>query len=397
MVRRNGVRGVWALLGACLAACHSASAPLEQDAYVWQRQWNSSVVTALGQSADLVHDWRVLAAQTDARGQLQPVAMDRAALAATHRPVILVVRIEGQLVQWDEDALLAQILVLRDSWHGQALAGIEIDHDCGTARLPAYAHFLGRLRQALGGLQLSITALPAWLSSGDLDKVIAQADEVVLQVHAVQSPRAGLFDDALARAWIDRFAVRSSKPFRVALPNYGTRVAWDGDGRVVAVQSESPALVGGMEASELAASPAKVATLLSSLRSDRPSGLSGIVWFRLPTPQDERAWSLPTWRAVMTDSPLTNRIAALFQDGAVPGMVDVILRNDGDVDIGLPHGIQLPVGCTLADGVNGYTLSSRHGQPFLQRSQDGWLRAHRQRAVGWARCGPGKAQPVITH
>ncbi|SFS05302.1 Protein of unknown function [Dyella sp. OK004] len=393
-MRRLGCLAIWFAL-CLLAACDHVTAPLEHDAYVWQRQWNPAVTFALNHSADLVHKWRVLAAQTDAHGQLQPVAIDRVALLATRRPVILVIRIEGQLAQWDEDALLAQIVALREAWGDAALAGIEIDHDCGTARLPAYAHFLSRLKSALGKLPLSITALPAWLSSADLDRVIAQADEVVLQVHAVQSPRAGLFDDALARVWIDRFAARSAKPFRVALPNYGTRVSWDDDGRLLAVESEAPVLAGSMETSELAASPVAVARLLASLRRDPPKGLAGVVWFRLPTTQDTRAWSLPTWRAVMTGLPLANQAMAQFQDSATPGMVDVLLRNDGEVDVSLPRRIQLPAECKVADGINGYTLADRDGQRYLQRAQDGWLHAHRQRAVGWARCGATNSQPVV--
>lgn len=397
-------RSVWAsrarglaawLAVACLAACQRhPSAPLTHDAYVWQRQWNPSVTAALSQSADMIREWRVLAAQTDARGQWQSVAVDRAALAATHRPVVLVVRIDGQLPQWDADALLAQVIALRDAWRGAPLAGIEIDHDCGTARLPAYGDFLARLKRELGTTPLSITALPAWLSSGELARVAAQADEVVLQVHAVQSPRAGLFDPALARTWIDRFAARVSKPFRVALPTYGSRVSWDEDGRVVAVESEAPLLAGGMEASELIAAPTEVAALLASLREDPPRGLAGLVWFRLPTTQDSRAWSLPTWRAVMAGKPLKQTLAAFFQPGAAPGAVDVVLRNDGDVDVRLPARIELPAGCAIADGINGYALAYAEARPFLRRDRDGWLRAHYQRAVGWARCGDSAGMPV---
>jgi hypothetical protein len=381
------------LAGAWLAACQQRAAPLQHDAYVWQRQWSPALVSALLQSVDLVREWRVLAAQTDAGGRLQPVAIDRAALAATHRPVVLVVRIDGQLPQWDGQALLAQVLALRQAWQGVPLAGLEIDHDCGTARLPAYAEFLARLKQALGATPLSITALPAWLASGELARVAAPVDELVLQVHAVQSPRAGLFDPALARAWIDRFAARVDKPFRVALPTYGSRVAWDGEGRVVAVQSEAPLLVGEMAASELVAAPAEVAKLLASLRRDPPRGLAGIVWFRLPTALDTRAWSLPTWRAVMAGAPLDGVPAVFFRPGAAPGAVDVVLRNDSEVDLRLPAGIRLPPACTVADGVNGYALASREGRPSLRRERDGWLRPHYQRAVGWARCGDGAEPP----
>lgn len=383
------------LLIGMLAACQHPPQPLQHDAYVWQRQWNPAVTSALAQSADAIREWRVLAAQTDARGQLQPVAIDRAALAATHRPVVLVVRIDGQLPQWDAQALLTQTLALRNAWNGVPLAGIEIDHDCGTARLPAYADFLARLKRALGATPLSITALPAWLSSNQLEHVAAQADEVVLQVHAVQSPRAGLFEPALARSWIDRFAARAGKPFRVALPTYGSRVAWDDNGRVVAIESETPLLAGGMEASELVAAPAEVAKLLAGLRSEPPKGLAGIVWFRLPTTQDARAWSLPTWRAVMAGVPLKEALAVFFQPGAAPGAQDLVLRNDGEVDARLPARIELPAGCTIADGVNGYALAYRQGRPFLRRERDGWLRAHYQRAIGWARCGDASGQPTL--
>ncbi|MGO4703322.1 DUF3142 domain-containing protein [Dyella sp. 2RAB6] len=393
----NGVRRWLAAILICsmLAACQHPSAPLLHDAYIWQRQWNPAVTSALTQSADAIRVWRVLAAQTDARGQLQPVTIDRTALAATHRPVVLVIRIDGQLPQWDADALLAQTLALRNAWSGVPLAGIEIDHDCGTARLPAYADFLARLKRALGTTPLSITALPAWLASDQLEDVTGQVDEVVLQVHAVQSPRAGLFDPALARSWIDRFAARAGKPFRVALPTYGSRVAWDDNGRVVAIESETPLLAGGTEASELVAAPAEVAKLLAGLRDDPPKGLAGIVWFRLPTTQDARAWSLPTWRAVMAGAPLKATLAVFFQPGAVAGAADIVLRNDGEVDARLPSRIDLPAACSIADGVNGYALGQQGGRPFLRRERDGWLRAHYQRAIGWARCGDASAQPTM--
>ncbi|HEV7778241.1 MAG TPA: DUF3142 domain-containing protein [Luteibacter sp.] len=376
-----------------LAACGRAPAPLTHDAYVWQRQWNPAVIDALGRSTDLVREWRVLAAQSDERGQLKVFSPDRAALAASGRPVVLVVRIDGQLVQWDESTLVAQVLAVRDSWPGAA--GIEIDHDCGTARLPAYAHFLGRLKQALGDTPLSITALPAWMSSKDLDGVLAAVDETVLQVHAVQSPHAGLFDSRVAREWIDRFAARSRRPFRVALPNYGTRVSWDENGRLVAVRSETTVLTSGETSSELAAAPADVAALLASLRDDPPQRLAGIVWFRLPTTNDDRAWSLPTWRAVVTGAPLRQQLSVFTQASTVAGASDLVLRNDGDVDVSLPRAVALPAGCAIADGINGYALMRRDGLPILQRAQDGWLHAHRQRAIGWARCGDDMSAPRI--
>src|SRR5262245_35633458 len=116
---------------------------MPHDAYIWQRRWTPTVMTAVQQSADLVRAWRVLVAQSDERGYLQPVTVEWTALEQSKRPVILVVRIEGQLIHWDEDALLRDISALLSPQHHYPtpIAGVEIDHDCGAARLSAYARF----------------------------------------------------------------------------------------------------------------------------------------------------------------------------------------------------------------------------------------------------------------
>jgi len=55
------------------------------------------------------------------------------------------------------------------------VAGVEIDHDCATARLSAYARFLSILRARLDRtVPLSITALPAWLSAPEVDEVFSK-------------------------------------------------------------------------------------------------------------------------------------------------------------------------------------------------------------------------------
>jgi hypothetical protein len=383
---RQSIRSVLCACCLALAACGRAPAALENDAYIWQRQWTPELVQAMRRSAADVRDWRVLAAQTDTQGRLRSFPLDRAALASSGRPVILVVRIDGQLVQWDEDALLAQILALRHGWPDGAIAGIEIDHDCGTARLPAYTHFLGRLKAGLGKLPLSITALPAWLESPALEGLLAQADETVLQVHAVQSPHAGLFDAALADAWARRFSTRTGKPFRIALPTYASRVSFDADGRQLGVESEVPNLAGGASFSELAASPEAVAAFVAGMSQRPPVHLAGLVWFRLPTGDDTRAWSVSTWHAVMRGLPLSSRLSVRVQPASAAGAVDLLLRNDGDIDASLPSTLRLPADCKLADGINGYVLVSDRNGLHLQRRQDGWLHAHRERAVGWARC-----------
>jgi len=371
-----------------LVACHKTPADFSHDAYIWQRVWTPAVTQAMHDGAADIRQWRVLAAQTDRAGRLQMFHPDISALVSSGKPVVLVVRIDGQLIQWNEALLLADTLALWKRWqgHGIRLAGLEIDHDGGTARLPAYAHYLAALRSSLPGVRLSITALPTWLHSPDLAAVLAQVDESVLQVHAVRNPRAGLFDGALAMRWVDDYAQRGDKPFRVALPTYGSRVSWDAQGHLVSVRSEAGVLDAGDDSRELLATPQEIADFLARLQHDPPAHLAGIVWFRLPTASDDRAWSLPTWLAVMRQQPLHGEVGASARLGSTAGTLDLVLKNPGELDQPLPAAVVLPKGCTLADGINGYALSAGRDTLRIERRQPGLLRAHGQRVMGWARC-----------
>lgn len=209
---------IFAVLG---TGCSQRAAPLTHDAYIWQRQWTSSLRDAVAGSSDLVRAWRVLVAQADADGTFGSFGVDRDALSRSGRPVVIVIRIDGRLATFDEAALIARIADVTQAW--PSAAGLEIDYDCPTRRLPAYAHFLQVMKARLGRTPLSITALPTWLSSPDLDRLLDVPDEAVLRVPSVQAPQAGLFSVELAMGWVDDFSRRIRKPFRVALPTYGSR------------------------------------------------------------------------------------------------------------------------------------------------------------------------------
>ena len=366
---------------------------LPQDAYIWQRKWTPALRLALTKSSDLVRAWRALAAYLDDGGHLQSVAVDWNALKSTERPVIAVVRINGQLAHYNDDRLLGDLDDLLSRWQqmGAPIGGLEIDHDCGVSRLAAYAQFLARVRTRLDQkIPLSITALPAWLSAPELDAVFAPTSEIVLQVHMVQSPRVGLFDADQARQWIRAMARRTDQPFRVALPAYGVRVTRREDGSMLAVESEAPLLAGGYSASELVVSPEEVSALLRDLERNPPATLSGIVWFRLPVAGDLRAWSPETWRAVVMGKPLQSRIEALAENSDTPGMSNIVLVNQGEVDGVLPPRIDLPLLCTMADGINGYTLAHSQSGLSIERQQDGLLPGHQRRLIGWMRCTPAQ-------
>lgn len=388
-VRRVAAIGLAAPL-LTLSACGKPPPDLSNDAYVWQRQWTPAVQEALSGGADAVQAWRVLIAEMSADGRWFDAAPDLNALAAARRPVVMVWRLDGRVDALNAEGTATRIAAARQAWRhaGITVAGVEIDYDCATSKLPAYRDFLAALKSRLGpDSALSITALPTWLNSPELDALLKMADESVLQVHAVLNPAQGLFDAKRAHAWLNAFADRTQKPWRVALPTYGSRVAWDEDGNVVAIESERPALQPGGRATELVVTPAAMAAFVDQIHQSRPRGLAGIVWFRLPTARDERAWSLATWRAVLLRQALQPKLhvgAQAIADGG--GTQDLVLSNIGNADGELPFIVRWNGVCRSADGINGYTLERDGAGLYLRRAQDGLLRAGGQRPIGWIRC-----------
>ena len=196
-----------ALLAALLLlnGCEQPDAPpLDQQLYVWQRQWTSAHDAALRDSRADFSTLRVLALQAFPQAGWSRARIDPALLKRDGRPLIAVIRLDGQLKGLDQDEVTAHIQQVLSDWQGQGLilSGVEIDHDAGNARLPAYREFLTHLRAVLpASLPLSITALPAWLDSPELPALLATVDSSVLQVHAVSDPRRGLFDPDQARQW----------------------------------------------------------------------------------------------------------------------------------------------------------------------------------------------------
>jgi len=341
------------------------------------------------QSTDIVRAWRVLLAESDARGHLRPTSPDWNALDATALPIVVVIRIDGRMADSDQGAMLGDIrsVLTRAIPRAAKVTGMELDYDCATARLGAYAEFLARLRPELPhGLTLSITAVPTWMSSPQLGALLGQTDEAVLQVHAVLNPRSGLFDPTLALKWIRAFARLSPRPFRAALPAYGSRISWRTDGTVLTVEGEAPLLAGGFRHSELIAQPREVAQVLGALQSDPPSDLLGVAWFRLPSANDARAWSISTWRAVLRGTAVTAGVELRVEKSDTPGMNNLVLVNEGEIDANLPRAIVLPSTCALADAINGYSIERGGAGLRFERREAGLLRSHYQQTIGWMRC-----------
>ena len=379
--------GVCALIA--LLAAMSADAAPTHEAYVWQRQWTPALRAALAGSRDDFAGVRVLVAQAGRSAGWSRTAADPDAFAGDRRRLTAVVRYDGAGAPPDVATLRVLLDEVLPRWRrqGAAFAAVEIDYDCGSARLADYAQRLAALRAALpAGVRLSITALPAWLGEPALDAVLDAADEAVLQVHAVQDPAHGLFDANLAERWIRAFAVHARKGFEVALPAYGTRVRFGEDGRVAAVESEMTVEAANADdARELGVEPADVVGLLARLGANPPPAWRGVVWFRLPVPGDRRAWTLAALREVIAGRVPLPRIVA----SAVTrpnGASDIFAANEGDADAPARSLVVDGDACTAGDAATGW-----HGE----RAAKGWrfapasslrLPAGARRAVGWVRC-----------
>ena len=376
-----------ALVVLLLGGCEQSPAPaLDQQLYIWQRQWTKAHEPALRQSHGDFSNLRVLALQAFPGAGWSRARIDPALLKADGRPLIAVIRLDGQLKALDQDEVIAQIQQVLGDWQAQGLTpvGVEIDHDAGNARLPAYGKFLGQLRKVLQvNVRLSITALPAWLDSPALPGLLETVDSSVLQVHAVSDPRQGLFDPKQARHWAQRWSDVTTRPFYLALPAYGVALLTQESG-VPVVESEVPIDRGGKRR-ELLADPQQVAGLAADLRADPPKHLAGLIWFRLPLAGDRRAWSLTTLGAAARGDNLDSRLALQWEEQG--GLYDIRLVNQGNLDSPWPQRLTLAVGaCDGVDALAGYTLQQTPGLLTFTRIQEGRLAAGSQRAIGWARC-----------
>jgi hypothetical protein len=282
----------------------AAGPRLEHDAYVWQRAWTGAVAASVAAPPAAIGRLRVLVAEIDTAATMATPAVAVAALVAARRPVIAVVRVDGARLVAGLSLAPALAQVARWRAAGVDVVGLEIDHDCATAALADYAHWLAANRPP-APLAWSITALPTWADAPALPAVAAAVDELVVQVHAVRAP--AVFAAATARRDLARFAAAvPGARLRVALPTYAVTI-------------------GG---APVRAEPDEVAGFVRALERRPVPGVRGVAWFRLPVAGDRTAWSAATLAAVISGAPLVERITAHAVRRQAEGW-DLVLRNGG--------------------------------------------------------------------
>lgn len=401
------------LVAAMLTACGDAPppGPLTQQVYVWQRAWTEDLRTTIAAETQSVAGWRVLVAErvqssSDSWLRMQP---DWATLAGSGQPVTAVIRVDNTLVRLREPAgNAAQLRVLEGlltSWRqarqasaaaGVKLAGLELDYDCGSARLADYAAFLRalRLRLAEEKAELSITALPAWLEQPRALKEVLQAiDSHVLQVHGVSRPQQGLWNARQSERWLREWAALSPHRFALALPNYGSAVRLSGRGEIMEVSSNGPEQARAWPADtvqlELVADPLELARFVAGLQKKRPANLQALYWFRQPVPGEKRGYSLASWRLLRNDPAgfvrVSEQAAPVLRAKSVEGIEGALrwsLGNSAAIDLRLPASLHLPQGCEAAQPLGSASVLSDGSL----RIQEPLLRAGAMLDLAVARC-----------
>lgn len=373
-------------LTGCVEAPHAV---WNQHAYVWSRNTSSSVL----KSPQEITALRVLAAQwTMGDGDLWVLTADLPHAANSSRPVIVVVRLDGHAITVPAHAVVETLRLRWPRWEaGRHIAAVEIDHDSATARLGDYTKWLRAFQEAWGDTSpVWITALPDWRHSSELPELLNSVDTYTLQVHAIDAQSPGLVDVSKAMDWVSQFERLSDTDHFVALPTYALRVGLGGDGEVRFIEAENR--VGASAAHErlLFTDPFELAGLAKSLRDTRMASRLGIAWFRLPDEKQRNTMSRDTFDQLVSGGVLERNVLVIATPvSASAATFDIVLRNAGRHDTGLPRALHLAEGCEAGDVSAGYRADT--DRQTLIRQEEGLLRSGESRSIGWIRCAGSSA------
>jgi len=299
-----------------------------------------------------------LAAEVAWRGSRREVArihLDHAALIATGKPVGLALRI-GPLpgppagVETEEVgdflASLAGEVLQESAGQGLVAAELQIDFDCAASKLDGYRVWAATIGARIAPVPLTITVLPSWLDRPGFAPLAAAAAGFVLQVHSLERPKGPgeplvLCDEAAAIRWVEK-AAQLGVPFRVALPTYGYRVAFGPEGKLLGISADGadPAWPAGTVLREVLADPVALAGLVRRWTGDRPTSLTGIIWYRLPVGSEALNWRWTTLAALLRGR---DPRASLQVETRRPerGLVEIELVNDGERDLDLREAVSV--------------------------------------------------------
>jgi hypothetical protein len=381
--------------------------PLTHSAYIWQREWSDGLPAAMQRNQPFIAEWAVLVAEVEFRAGAAPrlvrVMPDYAALRDSGRPVSFAIRVAPYSGPFDRTRPESQFLlelvgnvIATARQHGIEPTALHLDFDAATRQLDDYRHWLDALRETIAPIPLVFTALPTWLNSPAFARLTQATASYVLQVHSWEAPKTPdqlftLCDPERAKRAIAK-ADRLNRPFQIALPTYGYHAWFDGQHRLLGLSAEGPTLTttGNAQRREIRADPVAMAGLVRWLDSHRFARLRGVIWYRLPLPEDRLSWNERTWQSVMRGQAPTAKTSLTLAKTS-PGLVEITLQADGNADSVLDRPVRLDwrqARLIAADGLAGFTVN-RIGPDALRfqpLSQELLRLAPGQRAfIGWLR------------
>lgn len=383
------VVGLVAVGAAWVSKAPPPSKPLDLGIYYWHSPFTvtpeqEASLVAMGVSTIYVRAGEFVRAD----GAYRVAARQRWSDSIPALDVVLVLRIADSVSRGfgDDDDVRRSAMAegaqtaLREAREaGVRVAGLQIDADCPTRLLHAYATRLRELRADLGGsdkaFSFSATALPTWLGSSKVRAVAEAVDFLVPQFYegrpyrtlAELKPIGDL--DAFPRGL--RATERLGSNVRVAIPAYGHALLFDEHGAAVASYQgvgvgdalRHPSLTlksaygmgndgrpskrsawSGEELAVLSApkgrgpaytvayllpTPLQTRLHLEALRSARPRNCEGVILYRFPEPGETTTLPLETLRAALSDEPLAPRVEGLIERNA-DGAARVTIENAGN-------------------------------------------------------------------
>jgi uncharacterized protein DUF3142 len=384
------------------------AAPLPHEVYVWQRSWNDAVIEAVTNHGSAFSNVVVLRAEIawrDGKPEVIPARLNYPALAATHRPVGIALRIggyPGPFSATDQTAgflsQLATTFIAEARSNGIVASEFQIDFDCAASKLDGYRVWVDTIRKKIAPTRLTITTLPSWLKEPAFKPLAEATDGYVLQVHSLERPKNidapfTLCDPEAARRAVEQ-AGKIGVSFRVALPTYGYLLAFDKTGRFVGLSAEGPSRSwpADVQVREVRADPAELAGLVQFWNTNRLPTLRGVIWYRLPTIVDNFNWRWPTLGAIVVSRFPRESLRGEARQ-IETGLVEINLVNDGELDLSSRLVVEVRwsrVGearLVAADGLHGFnTLNAGPSSITFQKiSQPGRFASGEQQTIGWLR------------
>ncbi len=389
---------------------HHASGPLEHDAFVSQQDWNDSVRAAVTRHATDFHELILLAAEVtwkDNAPQVVRVPIDYAILNGTNTVIGLALHISayaGQFSASDDTAKflagLAASVIAEAQSNSVHVAELQVDFDCPVARLEGYRHWLMAIKNACSPTHITITAMPSWLNEPVFEKLVRNSTHYILQACSPDRPKSFNASFTLCDTFETKLAVeeaaRLGLAFRVALPTCGYLIAFDKQGKFLGQSADGASTnwPSGAQIREVRAEPLAMAGLVQTWTTNRPDMLRGVVWYRLPVTNDALNWRWPTMSAMLAvRSPVESFRAETRR--TEPGLVQINLVNDGDLDISSQFAIEAQwtdARLVAGEGLLGFDAteenpgkvkfqSKAHRLPAGERQTVGWLRLSEQHVV----------------